>query len=578
MNPKPVPILLSARDQLRATITKYLSTLGADHPMVVLERPANREHGDFATNAALANVKAINSKPRELATKIVQHIVDKKYDFLERVEIAGPGFINFHLSKKYFGDMLSTIRKEGETYGNSAIGKGKTVIVEFSSPNIAKPFTIGHLRSTIIGDAIARMMSFSGYSVLRDNHLGDWGTQFGKQIVAMKKWGDENAIEHSTQPVRMLVELYVKFHAEAEKDPTLEDEGRAWFAKLEKGDAEARRLWKKCIDWSMAQFNAIYTRLGVSFDMMLGESFFEDKMDEVIADFTQSGIAQESQGALLIFYPGDKYPPLMLRKKDGATLYATRDFATDKYRIGKWGKDILIVNEVGAEQSLYFHQLYEAEEMVGYCKKSQRKHVAHGMIRFKEGKMSTRKGNTIWLEDVLAEAVKRASTFNPKTAEEVGLGALKYNDLKRETIKDVLFDWDEVVNLKGNSGPYLQYTYARAKSVLKKAGSAKGAKAGSVKSAGSVPTQTMEAGKPGALEYMLDQFPEIVARSTEEYAPHHICTYLFALAQEFNTFYNSRKIVGSGEHEAYRLSLTEATAVVLRNGLKLLGIIAPEKM
>lgn len=560
--------MTSARQQLTAILKQTL--IACDFPVLesTLEHPANRQHGDFATNVALVLAKKLNAKPRELATKIVQHILSKKHEILGKAEIAGPGFINFSLAKKYFVDTLFSIRNKAETYGSSSIGGGRTAIVEYSSPNIAKPFTIGHLRSTIIGDALANILSFSGYTVLRDNHLGDWGTQFGKQIVAIKKWGDEQAITTSENPVRMLVDLYVRFHKEAEADPTLEDEGRAWFAKLEQGDKEARRLWKKCVDWSMAQFAVIYQRLGVQFDMMLGESFFEDKMAVVLSDVAKAGIAKKSEGALLIFYPNDKYPPLMIRKKDGATLYATRDLATDKYRFGKWGKDILIINEVGAEQSLYFKQLYEAEAMLGYCKTSQRVHVGHGMIRFQEGKMSTRKGNTIWLEDVLAEAVARASAFNPETAEAIGIGALKYNDLKREASKDVVFDWDDVINLKGNSGPYLQYTYARAQSVLRKAGAA----------ADKAFSPTLAGGEAAVLEYTLEQFPEIVERSAREYAPHHLCTYLFQLAQEFNTFYNEAKIVGSGSQEPYRLLVTLATAQVLKNGLKLLDIQSLEKM
>ncbi len=559
--------MTSARVFLQNIVENVLEELQLPSYTVVLERPADPAHGDYSANVALVLAKQTSSKPRELATKIVQKIQDKNHELLEKVEVAGPGFINFYLSKKYFVEILFSTQKNSEDYGKSEKGQGKTVIVEFSSPNIAKPFTIGHLRSTIIGDALANILAFSGYTVLRDNHLGDWGTQFGKQIVAIKRWGNEGNLNGSEKPVHLLVDLYVRFHAEAEKDPSLEDEARAWFVKLEHGDPEARRLWKKCIDWSMVQFNKIYRRLNVKFDMMLGESFFEDKMATVIEDFQKAGLAKESQGALLIFFHNDIYPPLMLRKKDGATLYATRDLATDKYRFQTWGKDILIINEVGAEQSLYFKQLYEAEEMAGYCKKSQRIHVGHGMFRFKEGKMSTRKGNTIWLEEVLDEVVGRAAAFNPDTAEEVGIGALKYNDLKREAIKDVIFDWDDVLNLKGNSGPYLQYTYARAQSVLRKAGFTEFDL-----------NMTLSQEPIGLVERMIEQFPEVVERAAIDYAPHHICTYLFGLAQAFNAFYNQTKIIDSGKEESYRLLVTSAVAQVLSNGLMLLGIQAPSKM
>ena len=561
--------MTNVKNQLRKIIHSSLSEQELSAGEYTIEHPTQTEHGDFATNIALVIAKKQSINSYELATKIVHKILAKKHKILEKVEVAGPGFINFFLSKKYFVDSIVDIQKKGETYGSLQVGKGKTVIVEFSSPNIAKPFTIGHLRSTIIGDAIARILTFSGYSVLRDNHLGDWGTQFGKQIVALKKWGSDKELKKAENPVKYLVDLYVKFHTEVEKDPTLEDEARLWFLKLEQGDKEARKIWKECVDWSMVQFNKLYEMLDVKFDMMLGESFFEDKMGPVLDELQKKGLAKESQGALLVFFPNDKYPPLMVKKKDGATLYATRDLATDRYRVQTWGKDITIINEVGAEQSLYFKQIYETEEMLGYLKKSQRVHIGHGMMRFKDGKMSTRKGNTIWLEDVLAEAVKRASAFNPKVAKEVGIGALKYNDLKRECSKDVMFVWDDVLNLKGNSGPYLQYTYARAQSVLRKAGEQKRT---------AETPNSLENIEITAVERLLCEFPEVVERAAREYAPHHICTYVFALGQAFNTYYATNQIIQAGELTGYRLLLTQAVAQVMKNSLTLLGIQTPETM
>ena len=557
------------KNHLREIIHASLSKQELSAGEYTIEHPTQTAHGDFATNVALVIAKKQSVNSLKLATKIVHNILAKKHEILEKVEVAGPGFINFFLSKKYFVDSIATIQKKGETYGSLQIGKNKTVIVEFSSPNIAKPFTIGHLRSTIIGDAIARILTFSGYSVLRDNHLGDWGTQFGKQIIALKKWGSDKDLKKAENPVKYLVDLYVRFHTEAEKDPTLEDEARLWFLKLEQGDKEARKIWKECVDWSMVQFNKLYEMLDVKFDMMLGESFFEDKMGPVLDELQNKGLAKESQGALLVFFPNDKYPPLMVKKKDGATLYATRDLAADRYRVQTWGKDITIINEVGAEQRLYFKQVYETEEMLGYLKKTQRVHIGHGMMRFKEGKMSTRKGNTIWLEDVLAEAVKRASAFNPKVGQEVGIGALKYNDLKRECSKDVMFVWDDVLNLKGNSGPYLQYTYARARSVVKKAAD-----------------QKLTAETPGSLENieittverLLCEFPEVVERAAREYAPHHICTYIFELGQAFNTYYATNQIIQAGELTGYRLLLTQGVAQVMKNSLTLLGIQTVEVM
>ncbi len=564
--------MVDARTELQKIIKKALATSELDLVSFSIEHPAHPQFGDFSTNVAMVIAQQTHSNSKELATKIVQHILDQKSEILERVEIAGPGFINFTLSKKYFIDTIHAIHKKGETFGSSTRGSNRKAIVEFSSPNIAKPFTIGHLRSTIIGDAIARLLSFSGYQVIRDNHLGDWGTQFGKQIVALKKWGSEEELAKAKQPIKYLVELYVKFHTEAEQDPTLEDEARAWFLKLEQGDAEAKRIWKLCVEYSMVQFNALYQLLDVKFDMMLGESFFTDKMQPIIDEMISKKIATESESALLVFYKDDKYPPLMVRKKDGATLYATRDLATDKYRIDTWGKDVLIVNEVGAEQSMYFKQIFEIEEMLGYLKKTQRVHVGHGMMRFKDGKMSTRKGNTIWLEDVLRDAIERASLFNPdpQVAQEVGIGALKYNDLKREISKEVVFAWDDVLNLKGNSGPYLQYTGARAMSVLRKAKEAK---------IDPIIPADLQGVEITMVERTLSQFPEVIERAAEEFAPHYICTYLFTLAQEFNAYYGTHQIVADDKKvSAYRVAVTGAVAHVMRTGLNLLGISSPEKM
>jgi arginyl-tRNA synthetase len=554
-------------EKLRNLITESLIDLGIESGEVVLEHPGDPAMGDYSTNVAMAFAKVLKQNPKELAQKIAANLNENKISEVERIEVAGPGFINFYLSREFFTSYVREIIKKGDDFGKNRIGEGKKVIVEFSSPNIAKPFTVGHLRSTIIGDCIAKIFSFSGYEVLRDNHLGDWGTQFGKMIVAIKKYGDESQIESSERPVKNLVDLYVKFHTEAEKDPSLEDEARAWFTKLEQGDEEARRLWQKCIDWSLIEFKAIYDRLGVNFDMMLGESFFEDKMPAVIKDLSQKDFYKESEGAKLIFFADEKYPPLMIEKKDGSTLYATRDLATDKYRKETWDPD-LVVNEVGIEQSLYFRQLFEAEEMLGYFPKEKRKHVAHGLYRFRDGKMSTRKGNVIWLEDILNEGVARAGKINPESSEEVGIGAIKFNDLKNESSKDIVFNWDDIVALEGDTGPYIQYANVRAKSVL-----AKAEEAGIDAKFNKVPSQVF------AIEKLLYKFPEVVEISLKNYAPHTIAQYVLSVSREFNSFYAGNKILGSeDDFSPYKIAITRATSVVLENGLYLLGIKTPEKM
>ena len=551
---------------LQIGIKNALKKIGITDPIdFTLEHPQDLSFGDYSTNVALIAGKMRKENPRTLAEKIVS-VLEKPKE-VETIEIAGGGFINFRLSRDFFSDAIKKIDKE---FGKRNIGEGRNILVEFSSPNIAKPFTIGHLRSTIIGDSLARILYFLGYNVIRDNHLGDWGTQFGKLIVAIKKWGDIDAIWKDAFPVKRLVELYVRFHDESEKNPALPEEGRMEFVKLEKGDAEARELWRKCIKWSLKEFEMLYEKLGVKFDTMLGESFFEDKMTAVLSELTKRGIAKRSEGALAVLFPSDAYPPFLVQKSDGSTLYSTRDLATDQYRLKTYGNDVTIINEVGIEQNLYFKQLFETERMLGWVKEGQRVHVGHGLYRFKDGKMSTRKGNVIWLQDIIDEAVKRAEKINPETATVVGIGAIKFNDLKRESKQDIVFNWDEVLNLKGDSGPYLQYSYVRAKSILKKAEEEK------------IPhleEKPPSGGEANLLERLLYRFPEIVERAGTKYQPNYIATYLIDIAGAFNNFYAKEQIVSKDDDgSSYKVALTEAFSHVMKNGLWLLGIETPERM
>src|SRR3990172_3966913 len=540
---------------LTQALSSALADYGVKKAVVSLEHPVEEQFGDWSSNAALQYIKQVTqfAQPKELATALVGKLQQtlKTNPAIESVSVAGPGFINFTLSQSYWLsqlERLGAVKDARELIAHS--GAGKTAIIEYSSPNIAKPFTVGHLRSTIIGDAIANILESIGWTVLRDNHLGDWGTQFGKQICALKKWGDVNRLDYS---VKELVDLYVKFHEEAEKDPKLEDEARSWFKKLEDGDKEARALWQKCVDWSWIEFNKIYQRLGIKFSDQfnqgrgLGESFFEDKMADVIAELKAKKLLKTGEdGAQLVFFKDDKYPPAMILKKDGATLYATRDLATDKYRKEQYQPD-LVINEVGQEQELYFQQLFEIETRLGWYKKEQRIHVAHGMYRFKEGKMSTRKGNVIWLEEVLDEAEKKA------TAKEIAIGALKWNDLKGSAKRDIVFDWDEILNMEGNSGPYLQYTYARCRSVIAKSNSQIDPERS---------RKTTDLTNPdGLVLRTLYRFDEVVTQAAEELSPSLVANFLYDLAQRYNNFYNVETILKApvGKKE-FRLWLTHATA------------------
>ena len=538
-----------------------------------LEFITNEAFGDYSSNIAM---QGKGKNPREVAEGIVEKLKKdmRLSKMVDRIEVAGPGFINFWLKNDV---LINNLIQIDEGYGFSDEKKEKLAIVEYSSPNIAKPFTIGHLRSTIIGDALANLLEATGWKVLRDNHLGDWGTQFGKMIYAIKTWGDEAKIAKSENPVKELVVLYVKFHEEAEKDESLEERAREWFKKLEDGDTEARRIWQECIDWSFVEFDRIYDILGVAFSKEfekgrgLGESFFEDKMGVVVKELEDKKLLKEGkEGAKLVFFKGDKYPPAMILKKDGATLYQTRDLATDKYRLEEYHPD-LIINEVGSEQTLYFQQLFEMERLLGWFTEGQRVHVGHGMIRFKEGKMSTRKGNVIWMEEVVSEALERAKDLGSEdreTAKKVAIGALKYNDLKRDPKTNIIFDWKEVLNMEGNSGPYLQYTIARTNSVIAKS---KSENAPLPLTGKNFDTEEL------AILRNLVKFPEAVESAAKLYSPNVLCTYLYDLAQKYNSFYNKDKIIGS-EKEEFRLALTSGVGQTLKNGLKLLGIEAPEKM
>lgn len=596
--------------QILEQLQKVLSEMGLENIAVTLERPGDATHGDFATSVALAVSKQLGRSPMDVAEEILEKFNAQRATLkvIERSEIVRPGFINFFLSQEYLIEQVKRLVTDKPEITDSK----QKVIVEYSSPNIAKPFTVGHLRSTIIGDAIANLLEATGSEVYRDNHIGDWGTQFGKQIYAIKTWGNEEEIAASDRPVKLLVDLYVKFHEEAEKDPSLEDAARAWFKKLEDGDTEAKDLWKKCIDWSWKEFEAIYAQLGVPSSGKpfenngrgYGEAYFEDKMGSVLKELDEKGLLKEGkEGAKIVeFAESSKLPPLMILKKDGATLYATRDLATDRFRLfEKYGQDTMIVNEVGAEQSLYFRQLYTLEEKLGWVKKGQRMHVGHGHFRFEEGKMSTRKGNVIWLEDVLAEALQRALQLknhesplrqgyegqarvnsldsaqgknHEETAKIVAIGAIKWNDLKRTSAQDVVFDWDDLLSMQGNSGPYIQYVAVRCKGVLTKAG----VRNNDVLEALFDTEKRLETEELLLLRKLVS-YQEVLGKAAETFAPHILCTYLFELAQTFNLFYQKVPILKASEHEkTVRLFLTHATGIVITRGLQVLGITVPERM
>ncbi len=559
---------MTASTTIKNSIEDILAELSLKLSVVSLEHPTVENHGDYATNIALVLAKKYQKNPLEIANSFIKKLSrDKTLNgVVSKIEIAGPGFINFWLSKKGLTNEVTLITKEVESYGKSSEGSNKTIVIDYSAPNIAKPFGIGHLRSTIIGQALYNLYSALGYKVVGDNHLGDWGTQFGKLLYMITNG------EATDLSIDKLEEMYVEFHRLAEQDTSLEEEARLWFKKLEDGDKQAKDLWQKCIDISMVEFNRIYDLLGVKIDYAYGESFYEEIMLGVIAEAKEKGIAKESNGAWVIEIPEIK-TPLMLVKSDGATTYATRDLATLKFRKEQF-HPVKVIYEVGAEQSLHFQQVFAAARLLGYVdQNTELVHTRHGLYRFEHGKMSTRKGQTVKLEKVLLEAINRAEKLgSEETSKAVGIGAIKYFDLKHDVQSDIVFDWEKMFSLEGESGPYLQYTYARAKSVLKKATGTED------DSNGELPANIAKE-ELSLLRYLY-RFPEVVEIAAKTYSPNLMCSYLYELAKRFNNLYNNLPIIlaDSPQSKNFRLSLTTATSIVLQNGLTLLGIEALERM
>ncbi|PJC36476.1 arginine--tRNA ligase [Candidatus Peregrinibacteria bacterium CG_4_9_14_0_2_um_filter_53_11] len=569
------------KDQIAALLKTALESLElSDGAEIHLEYPLEAVHGDYSTNLALTLSKKAGRPPRELAQALLEAL--EPVDWIDRVEIAGPGFINFYLSRSFLSNFSSHVLGEGEQYGSSSAYKGQTVVTDSSHPNVAKPLGVHHLLSTILGGAINKMLAQVGYTVIRDNYLGDWGTQFGKLLYAYKTWGDEAVVK--ADPIPELLKLYIRFHDEVEADPSIEDKGRAEFKKLEQGDAENKELWEWVVGLSLKEFFATYERLGVTFDQMNGESFYEDKMAAIIKMGVERGLFVEGEkGALICPFDHDRYPPCLIRKSDGATLYATRDLARIKYWEETWHPQKMI-NIVDTAQQMYFQQIFEVAKKMELTP-AENIHLWFGRMRFPEKKMSTRKGNIVLLEEVLDEAEERAfilveekSPHLPEAkkreiARMIGIGALKYAVLAQNPTTDITFTWDKMLSLEGNSSPYLQYSVARAHSILRKAEE----EGGEVVPADQIAELTENAELTVAR--LLPRYPEVLVHATNELRPNLVANYLFELASAFNSFYgNVHVLKAEPKLRARRLILVEATAQVLKNGLKLFGIETPEEM
>ncbi len=541
-----------------------------------IEAASNEKFGDFQTNFAMVNAKILKSNPRAIAENVVSNLVDN--DVIKNVEVAGPGFINIFLKEEYLGERVKKISTE--KYDLSFLDTHGDVIIDYSSPNIAKRMHIGHLRSTIIGDAIKRIYRYLGYNVIADNHIGDWGTQFGKLIIGYRNWLDREAYEAT--PIEELERVYVEFSKHAEENPELEDQAREELRKLHDGDKENYALWQEFIKVSLEEYNKVYQRLGVEFDTYYGESHYHDMMPGVVKELLEKKIAREDEGANVVFFDEeDKLHPCIVQKKDGAFLYATSDIATVKFR--KENYDInQIIYVTDERQQDHFRQFFKITDMLGW--EVEKSHVWFGIMRFAEGIFSSRKGNVIRLEHLLDEGRKKALEVveekNPGLSPEekaiisevVGIGAIKYADLSQNRQSPVIFEWDKILSFEGNTAPYLQYSYARIQSILNK-GAAEG------KFLNSEAKIILKENAERSLALYMGLFPKTVMKSAESFRPNLIADYLFELAKRFNTFYNSCPILNQEDEILYsRLLLADRVAKVLKEGLDLLGINTVDRM
>lgn len=536
----------------------------------MIEKPKFANMGDLAF-PCFELAKIYRKAPKIIANELAGSI--KISTFFQKAKAVN-GYVNVFLNKKEVSShIIQEIILKKERFGEVNIGNKDVITIDFSSPNIAKPFSMGHLRSTVIGNALAQIAEKCGYKPIKINHLGDWGTQFGKLIVAYKLWGEELKVKEN--PIKELLKLYVHFHEEAELNPYLNDQGRLWFKKLEDGDEEALELWEWFRNESLKEFSKVYELLGVSFDSTHGEAFYNDKMDHVVHLLEERKILKESEGAKVVEINND-LPPCLIKKKDGTTLYATRDLAAAIYRQNHYGF-VTSLYVVGNEQTLHFKQLFEVLLKMGYTWHEGLKHIPFGMILKDGKKMSTRKGKVVLLEQVLNDAItlakKNIMEKNPRleckelVARQVGVGAVIFHDLKNYRQNDIEFSFEDMLRFEGETGPYVQYTHARASSILKKG-----------KYASSSEKLAISDDEAWSIITNLMDFPLVIKRAFNEYDPSQIAKYVLELSKTFNKYYGSIRILDDQEQKQARLSLVFAVQIVLKEGLRLLGIEAPGEM
>lgn len=560
------------KNQIVNLLSQNIEVLTSEEISQLIEIPPKPEMGDFAF-PCFRLAKSYHKAPPMIAQDLKESIGDQA--FLSEIKVIG-GYLNFYVDKAQYAQQIIDKYNNATDYGCSDQGKDKTICIDYSSPNVAKNFHVGHLRTTIIGNSLYKIFSKLGYKVVRINHLGDWGTQFGKLIVAYKKWGSREAVEE--KGIEELMDIYVKFHEEAEKDDSLNDEARAWFLKMEQGNEEALEIWQWFRDISLKEFMRVYNILGMEFDSFAGESFYRDKTADVIKCLTDDGLLKESQGAMIV--PLDEYdmPPCIVAKKDGSSIYATRDLAAILYRKATYNFDRCLY-VTGLEQKLHFAQVFKVIELMGNDYAKNLVHIPYGLVSLKSGKISSRKGNVIFAEDLLRESINKTTSIieekNPdipdkeEVAKQVGIGAIIFNDLYNQRIKDVIFDWNKLLNFDGETGPYVQYTYARASSVLRKIGE--------------VPdtidyTLLTDEASIGLLKE-IEKYPQVIKDAAERYEPSVIARYSIDLAHAFNKFYHECQINVEDETTKYtRTNVVKIARYIIKDALSLLGIQCPEQM
>ncbi|EGY76470.1 arginine--tRNA ligase [Peptoniphilus indolicus] len=568
--------MLNFKAEVANILAEKIDSLDYEKIFSLIETPPSYDMGDYAF-PVFSLAKVYRKNPNIIAAEVAESI---NSDLLERVE-SKAAYVNFFIDKnKLVKEVLNTVEQEKEEFGRVNVGKGKDVIIEYSSPNIAKPFHIGHIRTTIIGDSLKRIYKFLGYNVTSYNHLGDYGTQFGKLIVAIEKWGNREEIEKN--PIPELLKLYVKINQETENNEELLNECRYWFKELEEGNEKAVELWKWIREVSMEEFERVYKILDVDFDFYMGESFYSDKMAREVEVMERKGILEISNGAKIVNLDEHNIPPALVIKSDGSTIYLTRDIATAVYRQNEHNPE-KIIYVVGSQQILHFKQLKYVLEKMGYDWFEKIVHVPFGMVSLQEGTLSTRRGNVVYLEDLLNKSIEKVMEIlnnrekekgqniddKEKLAKQVGVGAIKFQELFNQRIKDYTFDWENTLSFEGETGPYVQYTHARINSILER---------GNFEQINVEDNLLKEESEINLLR-LIYNFSNVVIDAHEKYEPYFITRHITEVAKEFNKYYNSTQIlVEDSKLKGQRLMLAYAVKTVIKSGLGLLGIEAPNKM